>query len=74
MTTTPLQQAEELIHRFRQYTPAEEEFEFVYAVKCAIINVDTLINEHTFKNPIKWNIERKEYWLQVKKELQNKLI
>jgi hypothetical protein len=41
---TPIEKAEELVNKFIQYTPAEEEFEFIYAVQCALIAVDEIIN------------------------------
>lgn len=41
------------------------------AKKCALICVDEIIEEHTWKNPITWNKVRKKCWEQVKSEIKN---
>jgi hypothetical protein len=39
---TPKEKAEELVDKFIQYVPAEEEFEWDYAKQCALIAVDEI--------------------------------
>ena len=40
------------------------------ALKLAVIQVDEMIDEHTFKNGISWNTTRIKYWSSVKSELK----
>jgi hypothetical protein len=40
------------------------------AKRCALIAVDELIEEHTWKNPINWNVVRKRFWEEVKSEIE----
>lgn len=40
------------------------------AKQCALVAVCELIEEHTWKSPISWNVKRKQYWQQVKEELE----
>jgi hypothetical protein len=63
---TPKEKAEELVNKFIQFTPAEEEFEYDYAKQCALIAVDELIYETQFEVP---NI-RQRYWQEVKQEIK----
>jgi hypothetical protein len=61
---TPKEKAEELVDKFIQYVPAEEEFEWDYAKQCALIAVDELIfNAH--------NNYMEKYWQEVKQEIIN---
>ena len=70
---TPKEKAEELIINFFriQDDVINHETTWHEAKQCALIAVDEHISEHTFKNPIKWNIERINYWKQVKQEIEN---
>ena len=43
---TPQEKTDELVLKFVQYTPADEELEYPYAVRCAIIAVEEIINLH----------------------------
>lgn len=65
---TPKEKAQELVDKYwgKGITNDKE-----IAKQCALIAVNQLIDEHTFKNPIKWNIERINYWKQVKQEIEN---
>ncbi len=40
---TPKKKAKELIDRFMEFTPADEELEYPYSVKCSIICVNEII-------------------------------
>ena len=62
---TPKEKAEELHVEYWYLTNDAR-----LAKQCALIAVDEHISEHTFKNPIKWNIERINYWREVKEELE----
>jgi hypothetical protein len=64
--TTPKEKAEELVDKFFQFTPAEEEFEYDYAKQCALIAVDEIIkfgNEQGIREPMM-------YWHKVKEEIE----
>jgi hypothetical protein len=67
---TPKEKAEDLVDKFIQYVPAEEEFELDYAKQCALIAVDEILDA----NPslIKYNdIELDDiYWQEVKQEIE----
>jgi hypothetical protein len=45
MTMTPKEKAAELINKFYQYTPADEELEYDYTIQCALIAVDEVLNQ-----------------------------
>lgn len=61
---TPKEKAKELVDKFVQYTPAEEEYEYPYAKQCALIAVDTILN--TIEVPSDIYI----YWEKVKQEIE----
>tara|TARA_B110000902_G_C14018687_1_gene479443 strand:+ start:448 stop:651 length:204 start_codon:yes stop_codon:yes gene_type:complete len=63
----PKEKAEDLIDKFLEETYLQDHNE---AVQCAFIYVEGMIEEHTFKNPMKWNLTRLRYWQQVKKEIE----
>jgi hypothetical protein len=42
---TPKEKAEELYQKFLRYAPAEEEFEHVHTIQCALIAVDEILND-----------------------------
>jgi hypothetical protein len=60
---TPKEKAEELVDKFVQYTPADSEFEYPYAKKCALIAVNEIL-EIIFSD-YDW-----QYWNEVKQELE----
>ena len=64
-----IEKAEELVNKFIQYTPANEEFEFIYAKKCALIAVDEIIKEVTPK--VSLYTYQLQFWQEVKKEIEN---
>jgi hypothetical protein len=54
--------AKELVDKFLQYTPAEEEYEYPYAKQCALIAVDEiLLNCYEVMKP---------FWEEVKQEIE----
>lgn len=72
---SPKEKAEDLIEKFVQYTPAEEEFEYLYAKQCALIAVDEVMefmkmdDEYTetlYNANSKWV----HYWSEVKREIE----
>lgn len=77
----PKEKAEELVEKYKDYvcgyigssmlTNTEYPEQILKQAKqCAIIAIDELINEHTFKFPLSWNVKRLGYWKQVKSELE----
>ena len=67
---TPKEKAEELVNKFVQYTPAEEEIEYPFAKLCALIAVKEIkeaIDWHKYAYPI----EEHDYWEKVEQEIQN---
>jgi len=68
---TPKEKANELVVRFMQYVPAEETFELPYSKQCALIAVDEVLNISYFTNePTEEDELYKNYWLQVKDEIE----
>ena len=66
----PKEKAAELVNKFVQYTPAEEEIEYPFAKQCALIAVKEIkeaIDWHEYEYPD----EEYNYWEQVEKEIQN---
>jgi hypothetical protein len=65
---TPKEKAEELVAKFIQYTPADEDIEYEYAKQCALIAV------YEIKRCIDWHIypldKEWRYWEEVKQELE----
>ena len=71
---TPKEKAEELVSKFMEFTPAEERYEYPYAVKCALIAVDEIIADYRSYRIKHWTtleqaLEMSEYWNEVKKEI-----
>lgn len=67
---TPKEKAAELVNKFVQYTPAEEEIEYPFAKQCALIAVKEIkeaIDWHKYAYPI----EEYDYWEKVEQEIQN---
>jgi hypothetical protein len=66
---TPKEEAEELVAKFIQYTPADEDIKYEYARQCALIAVDEIrdaiieINEYDYE-PLE------NYWYRVKQEIE----
>lgn len=67
---TPKEKAEELVNKFIQYVPAEEEFELDYAKQCALIAVDEMIHELTKSVSPSVHGFRHNYWEEVKQEIE----
>jgi hypothetical protein len=68
----PKEKAKDLVDKYVKLVPSHfGGMDIELAKQCAIINCEELINEHTFKNPIGWNIKRLKYWQEVKQELLN---
>jgi hypothetical protein len=66
---TPKEKAIEIVYQFASLT--NDSIVTNLAKQSALIAVDLLIKEHTWKSPIGWNIERKRYWNLVKQEIEN---
>jgi hypothetical protein len=65
---TPKEKAEELVDKFVKYTPADSEFEYPYAKKCALMAVREIkrcIDWHIYPLDKEWR-----YWDEVNKELE----
>ena len=67
---TPKEKAKELVDKFVQYTPAEEEYEFPYAKQCALIAVDEIISEIEPSVTMDVIEARIKYWEEVKQEIE----
>lgn len=67
---TPKQKAKELVFKFLQYTPVE--FEYEYAIQCALIAVDVILIDVGAKD---WSgdiaCDGRNYWQEVKQEINN---
>jgi hypothetical protein len=61
---TPKKKAKELVFKFIQYTPVEYEYE--YAIQCALIAVDEILKAVTTIADKKY-----DYFVEVKQELNN---
>jgi hypothetical protein len=72
---TPKEKAEELVDKFLQYTPAEEEFEYPYAKQCALIAVNQVVDEiisfDSQMSEAKLFDKDLKYWLDVLKEIMD---
>lgn len=67
---TPKQKAQDLVDRFLQYTPVEYEYE--YAIQCALIAVDEVIELLSFDLGHDSTAQVLcDYWKEVKKEINN---
>jgi len=63
------EKAKELVDKFLQYTPAEEEYEYPYAKQCALIAVEEIINSRPAITDSQ--VEYNNFWNDVKSELQS---
>ena len=61
--------ADSLIDEFIEFTPAEEEFEFDYAVKCSLLCVDYVLNTLSKLQSTDDVINQIHHWKEVKEEL-----
>jgi hypothetical protein len=66
----PKEKAQELVNKFIQYVPAEEEFEWDYAKKCALIAVDEILDDDVYDMSEQLFDRRIEYWNEVKQEIE----
>jgi len=79
------EKAHELIDKFYRYVPADEECEHEYAVQCALIAVDEIINSFpTYPSEVDWDdcgatyeryfseqMEQAEvFWKEVRQEIE----
>ncbi len=63
--------ANDLILSFIPFVSSPDgETTWINAKQCAIITVKELIEEHTWKNPIMWNLNRLKTWQEVLTELE----
>jgi hypothetical protein len=74
---TPKEKAEELVDKFVQYTPADSEFEYPYAKKCALIAVHEILSsgvdvDYYFDKSVGYMISYVEYYQEVKQEIEKK--
>lgn len=70
---TPKEKAIELVDSYYHCAfngEKDKEDNVENAIDCAIIAINELIREHTFKSPIAWNYQRLRYWNEVKKEIE----
>jgi hypothetical protein len=67
---TPKEKAKELVNKFVQFTPAEEEFEYDYAKSCALIAVDEILEDNVDDMSEELFDIRIEYWQSVKQEIE----
>lgn len=74
---TPKEKAVKLVNKFTQYTPAEEEFEYEYAKKCALIAVDEMLANagmiwggRNTETGLTARDEFRKYWQEVKQEIE----
>jgi hypothetical protein len=66
---TPKEKAKELVAKFTQYTPADEDIEYEYAKQCALIAVDEIIIALNFHQ---WqNTKQIDYYIEVRQEIEN---
>ena len=69
----PEDKAQQLINKYNVHcyvSPTNNNTTIYHRKNCAFIYVEGMIEEHTFKNPMKWNLTRLRYWQQVKKEIE----
>ena len=62
--------AKEIINKFIEYTPTDEEFEVPNAKKCALILVQHILEFIEYKPEEKELKGLKEYWLEVREEIK----
>jgi hypothetical protein len=74
---TPKEKAEELVDKFIQYTPADSEFEYPYAKKCALIAVDYMLSNAAMiwggrntETGLTARDEFRKHWYEVKNEIE----
>ena len=68
---TPQEQAEELVNRFAPYVDTFHKGILENAKQCALIAVDEVLNDDWFIPNLEDLLARKEYWQEVKKEINN---
>ena len=64
---TEKEKAQDLVDKFLQYTPVEYEYE--YAIQCALIAVDEILKSYDSKDLI--YPKEVNYWQEVKQEINN---
>ncbi len=74
---TPKDKADRLVLAYtllcKTHNPGLDEEKTMFWIKSMLGPLcDTMVSEHTFKHPIKWNVIRKKYWEDVKKEVLNR--
>ncbi len=68
---TPKQKAEDLLHKYMILEDNENNFN--YDIKCALIAVDEIINTSPMYCTDSEYESDLEYWIEVKKELEEKI-
>jgi hypothetical protein len=66
---TEKEKAQELVDKFLQYTPVEYEYE--YAIQCALIAVDEILNSLKSCWDEEGALIAYKYWQEVKQEIEN---
>lgn len=70
---TPKEKAKDLLDKFFQYIPAQEEleYEYAYAKQCTLIAVNEIINSNPHSNPLNTEVySTMKYWQEVKQEIE----
>jgi len=68
---TPKLKAEELVNKFGEYTVQESwQSKNYFAIECALIAVDELINNDFAFESLKSNSLNTKYWYEVQQEIQ----
>ena len=68
---TPKEKAEELVNRFAPYVDTFHKGILENAKQCALIAVDEVLNDDWFIPNLEDLLARKEYWEEVKQEINN---
>ena len=73
---TPKQKAQKLVDKFMTIDSDSEMFDGFkmkqfYAQRCALIAVDEVLNDDWYIATLEYLIARKEYWEEVKQEINN---
>ena len=67
------EKADELVDKFIQYTPADEDIEYEYAKQCALSAVDEILNNFgltTNGQTFFTEYRAVEFWQEVKQEIE----
>ena len=67
---TPKEKAQELISKFIQYAPAEEEYELPYAKQSALIAVAEIMKMPNIGYSNNKDESQYDYWQEVKSEIE----